>query len=137
MAKTLLIEWKELGCKAHIQLLWDKAPKLCQAVVDCLPLRSISWHSVISGDNIGFALPVVCTTFENPQPRTRGNMYIYANGQLGIVPYGDFSEPGDVNTFGRIDEKDMADVTKAGQTVAEFFRNGPGRPIFADVSVVE
>lgn len=137
MAKSLLIEWKELGCKAHIQLLWDQAPKLCQAIVDCLPLRSISWHSVISGDNIGFALPVVCTTFENPQPRTRGQMYIYANGQLGIVPYGDFSEPGDVNTFGRIDENDMEDVAKAGTTVAEFFRKGPGRPIFADISVAE
>ena len=137
MAKSLLIEWKELGCEAHIQLLWDEAPKLCQAVVDCLPLRSISWHSVISGDNIGFPLPVVCTTFENPQPRTRGNMYIYANGQLGIVPYGDFSEPGDVNTFGRIDEKDMEDVAKAGRTVAEYFRKGPGRPIFADITLVE
>ena len=137
MAKSLLIEWKELGLKAHIGLLWDEAPKLCQAVVDSLPLRSISWHSVISGDNIGFPLPVVCTTFENPQPRTRGKMYIYANGQLGIVPYGDFSEPGDVNTFGSINDKDMEDVANAGRTVAEFFRKGPGRPIFVDITVAE
>lgn len=137
MAKSILIEWKEFGCQARIELLWDEAPKLCQAVVDSLPLRSISWHSVISGDNIGFALPVICTTFENPRPRTRGDMYIYANGQLGIVPYGDFSEPGDVNTFGRIGEADMEDVAKAGTTLAEYFRKGPGRPIFADLSLVD
>lgn len=137
MTKHLLIEWKEFNCKARIELLWDQAPILCQAVVDTLPLRSISWHSVISGDNIGFALPVVCTTFENPQPRTRGQMYIYANGQLGIVPYGGFSEPGDVNTWGKISDEDMEDVEKAGRAVAELFRKGPGRPVFADISVVQ
>ncbi len=137
MAKSILVTWEELGCQARLQLLWNEAPKLCQAVVDCLPIRSICWHSVISGDNIGFPLPVICTTFENPRPRTRGSMYIYANGQLGIVPYGEFSEPGDVNTFGKIDEKDMPDVAKAGRAVAEYFRKGPGRPIFVDLKLAD
>jgi hypothetical protein len=137
MAKSILVTWEELGCQARLQLLWNEAPKLCQAVVDCLPIRSICWHSVISGDNIGFPLPVICTTFENPRPRTRGSMYIYANGQLGIVPYGEFSEPGDVNTFGKIDEKDMLDVAKAGRAVAEYFRKGPGRPIFVDLKLAD
>ena len=40
-------------------------------------------------------------------------------------------------TFGRVDEKDMEDVAKAGRTVAEYFRKGPGRPFFVDITLAE
>jgi len=133
--KAITLHWTDLDAKARIVLKWDEAPNLCQAIVDHLPLRSISWHSVISGENIGFPLPVVWTKADNPRERTYGEVYLYANGQLGIIPYGKTTEPGDVNVWGSVDAADMENVERAGRIVADHFRSGPGKPFFVDIAV--
>lgn len=135
--KAVTVHWAELDVKARIKLYWDEAPNLCRAIVDSLPLRSISWHSVISGENIGFPLPVVWTKADNPRVRTYGEVYLYANGQLGIIPYGKTTEPGDVNVWGSVEPDDMAGVERAGRTVAEHFRSGPGKPFFVDIDLAD
>ena len=85
MAKTLLIEWKELGCKAHIQLLWDQAPKptghrrLFAAAIRQLALGHIRRQH-------RFRASCGLHEVREPAAPTRGNMYIYANGQSALCP---------------------------------------------------
>lgn len=135
MAPRLHIHWIDLDIKAKLTFYNERAPFLTKAIIDCMPLKTISWHSVISGENIGFPLPVINTKTENPQPRTYGEVYLYANGQLGIIPYGKTTEPGDVNVWGRIDPADMEGVERAGRVVAEHFRVGPGRPFYIEMKL--
>lgn len=137
MTSTIAIHWAELGIGARMHLYHDRAPALCKAVLACLPLRSISWHSVISGENIGFPLPVVWTHADNPQPRARGEVFLYTNGQLGIIPYGKTTEPGRVNVWARIDAGDLDGVERAGRIVAESFRSGPGKPWFVELRAAD
>jgi hypothetical protein len=131
---NLILKWSDFERPVRLALLVEAA-RLGAAIRDRLPLRSISWHSVISGENIGFPLPVVWTGFDNPQPRTRGDAFLYANGQLGIIPYGRTTEPGLVNVFGRAHPDDLDTVSEIGSIVAESFRAGPGRPFFVDIAV--
>lgn len=137
MSPTILVNWKELGKSARISVYLDRAPLLGNAVLSALPLRCISWHSVISGENIGFPLPIVWTKTENPQPRTRGEVYLYNNGQLGIIPYGKTTEPGLVNVWGSVHPDDIDAVESAGRIVGESFRTGPGKPFFVDLALAD
>lgn len=133
----LSLKWHDFERPIRLTLLVDEAPLLCAAIKRCLPLRSVSWHSVISGENIGFPLPVVWTEFDNPRPRTSGDAFLYANGQLGIIPYGKTTEPGDVNVFGRVHQNDLENLSRVGHAVAENFRAGPGHPYFVDIRLAE
>lgn len=134
MTRTLTLRWHDFETPVRVTMLEDEAPELCKAILAALPLTSISWHSVISGDNIGFPLPVVWTKVDNPRVRTRGDAYLYANGQLGIIPYGKTTEPGDVNVWGRLNPEDFDALEHIGLTVAEQFRRGPGQPFLVTIT---
>ena len=56
MTRTITLRWHDFETPVRVTMLEDEAPELCQAILSALPLTSISWHSVISGDNIGFPL---------------------------------------------------------------------------------
>ena len=136
MNETMTIKWIDFDQAIRIQLLTDRAPALCAAIAKALPLRSISWHSVISGENVGFPLPVVWTAVDNPSPRRRGDVFFYANGQLGIIPYGVTTEPGLVNVFGRVFPDDLEAVSQIGRAVATSFQQSTGNPYFVELKIV-
>ena len=43
--------------KARARLLWDVAPRTCQAIVDCLPMAGRAHHAIYSGSEIALILP--------------------------------------------------------------------------------
>lgn len=135
MPRWVRIKWPSLEVSARMKLLEDRAPELCKAFVQCLPLRGISWHAVISGENVGFPVPLVWTRVDNPSPRVRGGVFLYANGQLVVIPYGKTTEPGLVNVFGEIADPDLERLAQAGRSVAASLRSGLGHPIFVEITL--
>lgn len=101
----------------YCELLNEKVPKLAAKIEAILPLKTIPWHAVISGDNVGFFLPVVETEFENPVERIPGGAHLYANGQIAVICYGATSEPGFVNRFLEVEESSMNDLKELGLLV--------------------
>lgn len=124
MGRYILIQWKDLGIRVRAKLLDDKAPNLCREFWNILPLESIPWHAVISGENLGFLCPIVWTKMENPVDRAVGDVYLYANGQLIAIPYGKTTEPCKVNKFAEIVKEDLDKLNSAGKAISESFFHG-------------
>ena len=134
MSTFVRLNWPSLDISVRMKLLEDRAPRLCRGFVDCLPLSAISWHAVISGENLGFPLPLVWTDADNPSTRVPGSVFFYANGQLVVVPYGTLTEPGLVNVFGEIHESEFERLVRAGSALAESIMGGTGRPVMVEVA---
>lgn len=120
----LELEWPKFGIRVRAKLLEDKAPHLCKLILDKLPFESIHWHAVISGELLGFMCPVVCTKMENPVDRARGDVYLYANAQWIIIPYGATTEPNKVNKFGEIEKDDLEKLKIVGEKIWQTFVEG-------------
>jgi len=119
MTRLVEMEWPTLGKKIGVRLLEDKATELCQAVWESLPVESIQWHAVISGQGIGIPCRVVWTNMENPVGRQAGDVYFYGNGQLIIVTYGETTEPCKVNKFAEVLPQDRETSRQVGEAIWE------------------
>ena len=112
----------ELG-SAEVELLWNKAPKTCQALSQLSPISGVSHHAIYSGSECVLLLPeVIRLTPENAYSKvTRGEVgftWFAAGSAYGVSR--DFAEimwfydldaeprmwegPVAVNIFGRIVE---------------------------------
>jgi hypothetical protein len=136
MRSILKMTWSDVGATVRVRLDPDRAPNICTQIAKALPLRCITWHSVISGDNVGVPLPIVVCDFQNPQPRRTGTAFVYPNGQLAIIPYGPTTEPGDVNTFGEVLPEDLLNLAAVGHAVRERFRMRQDTAMFVDLELV-
>jgi len=134
MATYMLLECPQINIKVKIRLLDDQAPKLCEEVRRVLPLTTLAWHAVISGDNAGFFLPIVWTGFDNPQERNQGDVFLYANGQLVVICYGKNTEPGRVNKFGEVCEDSLENMEKLGLAIRHGIMTGE-EPFFVKLTL--
>lgn len=116
MIRMIKLEWKELGIAVRANLLNDKAPHFCAALEKLLPFESIQGHTVISGANMSVPMKLLWLEREFPAERAPGSIFIYANGQRIVIPYGDTNEPGLVNTFAQVLPEDLQLLKKVGET---------------------
>lgn len=136
MATDVLLRCPQNDIDVKIKLLDEQAPKLCKEIKSMLPLTTLAWHAVISGDNAGFFLPIVWTGFDNPQERNRGDVFLYANGQLVVICYDENTEPGRVNKFGEIHEDSLENMQKLGIAILQGIMSGE-EPFFLELSLAE
>ena len=134
MYTDVVLSCKAVGKEIRMKLLDDQNPRLCEEIKKVLPLKSLVWHAVISGDNVGFFIPVVWTGFDNPQERNKGDVFLYANGQLFIVCYNENTEPGRVNKFGEIYEESLQDMQELGEIIRQGIMYGD-EPFYIEASL--
>lgn len=132
----ILLKCEKLDICVRMVMQEKQAPSLCKAIMDLLPLKTLSWHAVISGDNAGFFLPLVWSGFDNPQERNTGDCFIYANGQLVVIDYDKNSEPGKVNKFAEIHPDSLADMKRLGLAVRNAINLGE-EPYFFELVKAE
>lgn len=133
---VVLLKCPQRKLNVRIILCEDQNPKFCEAFKKRLPLRTLPWHAVISGDNAGFFFPLPWLGFDNPQPRRTGDVFFYANCQWCIVCYGECSEPGKVNKFAEIHPDDMSVMRELGAIIKHSIYMGED-PYFLEISLAE
>ena len=78
--KILVLTIPETNATAEIELLWNVAPKTCEAIVKQLPLESICVHGRNSGDEALMPLPVLLKGI--PQDSTENSTTEYKKGYV-------------------------------------------------------
>ena len=78
--EILVLTIPETNATAEIELLWDVAPKTCEAIVKQLPLESICVHGRNSGDEALMPLPVLLKGI--PQDSTENSTTEYKKGYV-------------------------------------------------------
>jgi len=99
-----------------VELFVDKAPKICQMILDNLPLEGVVQHALLNGQLVFTTLPFTCE-FENKCPGgalTTGDVAFYnPRNQLCILYGQGTDEPLPISHIGRI-VKGMDRVELAG-----------------------
>jgi hypothetical protein len=136
MATHIQLEWKKLEVRVRAKLMLDKAPRFCAAFEKLLPFESIQGHTVISGHNMSIPIKMLWLEREYPAERTAGNLFLYANGQRIVIPYGETNEPGLVNTFAQALPEDMPLLKQAGLSSRQRLLAGITEPQIVTVSAL-
>ena len=77
---TLTFHLSPSGATATAQLLWDKAPKTCAAIVAQLPIRTMCWHGRNSGAEALLITPALINDL--PQDKTENATTTHAMGDV-------------------------------------------------------
>eukprot|EP00943_MAST-04B_sp_MAST-4B-sp1_P004401 g4401.t1 len=78
--KILILSIPETNATCEIELLWDVAPKTCEAIVKQLPIESVCVHGRNSGDEALMPLPVLLKGI--PQDSTENSITQYKKGYV-------------------------------------------------------
>ncbi len=65
---AISIRLPQTGATATAELLWDKAPRTCAAIVSMLPFEMVCWHGKNSGAEALCLTPEVITDLPQVDP---------------------------------------------------------------------
>ena len=138
MARSFQVEFPQLGKKVRARLLDDRAPQLSELFWQTLPFECVPSHPVVSGFSVSLMVPVGWTRpWEHAVSRQEGDIYLYANAQHIVMPYGETTEPNKVNKFAEIYPEDRMTMREIGAAVGQAYFAGRGVEIRANVSRCE
>ena len=72
------------GATAKLELLWDAAPKTCEAVCKLLPFDTVAWHGTMSGREALCVTPADPTS-GIPRDETENCKEMYTVGEVGVL----------------------------------------------------
>ena len=119
MTKELEIEWPDLETKITAEMLWENAPRICEAIWKALPFPSISVHAMISGQMFYNPTKIHIPQFiENVK-----SLHELEPGEITFSPvlssnivfiYGIVTEPMDTCVFAKAKDVDIEKLKKVG-----------------------
>jgi hypothetical protein len=84
------------------ELLTEKAPQICAAIQNALPLAGVLSHAKLVDREVFFPVPFFIDAAENPQVSEKGDLAFWNGRQTLCIFYDDMEPLGATPTFGRI-----------------------------------